>query len=92
MNGDKKKDLPAFISDYIVASSERVVFIRFNSVMFIVKAKLCFWNVVFFDESEINLKNDTEDEEKVLSQNLYMVHQYKICGLGALVLWGFLCV
>lgn len=56
MNGDKKKDLPAFISKCIVASSERDVFIQFNSVMFIVKAKLCFWNVVFFGEIEINLK------------------------------------
>lgn len=56
MNGNKEKDLPAFISNYTVASSERVVFIQFNSVMFVFEVKLCFWNVVFFGEIEINLK------------------------------------
>lgn len=56
MNGNKKKELPAFISNYIVASTERVLFIQFDSDMFIVKADLFFWNVVFFGEIEINLK------------------------------------
>lgn len=62
-----------------------IAFIHLDSVMFIVQDKLCFWDVTFSGEFEIWGK-------KKISQNIYMVHQCKICGLGALVFWGFLYV
>lgn len=54
MNEKKKKDLLACISYCIVASTEKKnVSILLDSVMFIVKDKLCFWDAVFSGEFEI---------------------------------------
>lgn len=72
MNGNKEKDLPAFISHYTVASSEKVVFIQFDSVMFVFEVKLCFWNVVLFGEIEINFKKIILKMRKMWSLKIFI--------------------